>query len=166
MAARRSDPAPAPGTTRNTRARFEQWASNPQCQANTLSAVHGVKMSDVAKAAGLAATFGASPFALARGQQFEANLLDNRGNRLIPELEREGLLEGTSGQLVDLRIRANGGSDRSLTDLDDAIARTSTLLAELGALRGAAVADGPSVIAGATPIVPGPTGVGAERPQW
>jgi len=119
-----------------------------------MSAVHGVRMADVAKAAGIPATFGASPFALARGQQFEANLLENNGKRLLPELDRQGLLTGTSGDLVDLRIRANGGTDRTLTDLDDAIARTEALLAEIGALRGKAVSRAPSVIAGATIRIP------------
>ena len=31
---------------RDTRRRFEQWASNPQCEANTISAVQNVRMSD------------------------------------------------------------------------------------------------------------------------
>lgn len=119
-----------------------------------MSAVHGVRMATVAKAAGIPASFGASPFALARGQQFEANLLEKGGHRLLPELERHGLLAGTSGELIDLRIRANGGSDPSLTDLDDAIARTEDVLAGIGAMRGASVADSPSVIAGATLRIP------------
>ena len=32
---------------RNTRARFEQWVKNPQCEANALSAVLNVKMNEV-----------------------------------------------------------------------------------------------------------------------
>ena len=38
---------------RNTRGRFEQWAKNPTCAANTLSAVHNIRLDAAAKAAGL-----------------------------------------------------------------------------------------------------------------
>src|SRR3954469_22019043 len=71
---------------RNTRMRFEQWAHNPACAANTLSAVHNVRMDKVAVALGLPVTFGQSPFALARGNQFEAALLKDGAARLLPEL--------------------------------------------------------------------------------
>ena len=37
---------------RNTRARFEQWAKNPTCEANTLSAVHNVRLDKAAEAVG------------------------------------------------------------------------------------------------------------------
>ena len=37
---------------RNTRGRFEQWAKNPTCDANTLSAVHNVRLDKAAKAVG------------------------------------------------------------------------------------------------------------------
>jgi hypothetical protein len=37
---------------RDTRMRFEQWAHNPTCQANTISAVHNVRMAEVAKRKG------------------------------------------------------------------------------------------------------------------
>jgi hypothetical protein len=56
---------------RDTRLRFEQWARNPACEANTLSAVHGIPMVEVAKAEGSQITMGQSPFALARGQTFD-----------------------------------------------------------------------------------------------
>ena len=59
---------------RNTRARFEQWAKNPTCEANTLSAVHNVRLDKAAEALGIDATFGQSPFAIARGNRFEAGL--------------------------------------------------------------------------------------------
>lgn len=29
---------------RNTRGRFEQWAKNPKCDANVISAVHNIRM--------------------------------------------------------------------------------------------------------------------------
>jgi hypothetical protein len=59
---------------RDTRRRFEQWAGNPHCEANTVSAVHGIKMADVARSEGIEPTFGQSPFAIARGQAFERGL--------------------------------------------------------------------------------------------
>ena len=59
---------------RNTRGRFEQWAKNPTCDANTLSAVHNVRLDKAAKAVGLEVSFGQSPFAIARGNRFEAGL--------------------------------------------------------------------------------------------
>ena len=47
------------GTARgNTRARFEQWAKNPACRANTLSAVRNVPMADVARRVGYRSAFG------------------------------------------------------------------------------------------------------------
>jgi hypothetical protein len=75
-----------PEKSRDTRLRFEQWAKNPGCEANTLSAVHNVKMAKVAAHAGLTPTFGASAFALARGEQFEFNLLRDEAARLLPAL--------------------------------------------------------------------------------
>lgn len=59
---------------RNTRGRFEQWAKNPTCDANTLSAVHNIRLDKAAKAAGIEASFGQSPFAIAGGNRFEAGL--------------------------------------------------------------------------------------------
>ena len=59
---------------RNTRGRFEQWAKNPTCEANTLSAVHNVRLDKAAEAVGLDVSFGQSPFAIARGNRFEAGL--------------------------------------------------------------------------------------------
>ena len=40
-----------PDQRRDTRLRFEQWAKNPVCQANTMSAVHNIKMHKVAEQA-------------------------------------------------------------------------------------------------------------------
>src|SRR4051794_23289412 len=87
-----------PEKSRDTRLRFEQWAKNPVCEANTMSAVHNVKMAKVAESVGVAPSFGASPFALGRGEQFEFNLLNNSAERLLPELYRTGVLpEGANG---------------------------------------------------------------------
>jgi len=59
---------------RNTRGRFEQWAKNPTCDANTLSAVHNIRLDKAAQAEGIDVSFGQSPFAIARGNRFEAGL--------------------------------------------------------------------------------------------
>jgi hypothetical protein len=132
---------------RNTRARFEQWAHNPACQANTVSAVHGIKMADVAKAEGFRPTFGQSPFALARGTTFEAFLLRDDGARLVEALVRKGVVPPGARGLRDLRIRMNGGPEK---DLDSAIAATKTLVREVTGR----AADLPAVVAGATVRIP------------
>ena len=69
---------------RNTRARFEQWAKNPTCEANTLSAVHNVRLDKAAEAVGIEATFGQSPFAIARGNRFEAGLFFDEATGSAP----------------------------------------------------------------------------------
>src|SRR4051794_32342527 len=94
---------------RNTRARFEQWAKNPTCAANTLSAVHNVGLDAAAKQAGLVPSFGQSPFAIARGNRFEAGLFYDDAARLRQALERKGCLPAGSAGFLDLRLRMNGG---------------------------------------------------------
>lgn len=146
-----------PEQNRDTRRRFEQWAQNPACEANTMSAVHNVKMAKVAERAGFEPSFGASPFALFRGDQFERNLLNNNGERLFPELVRTGVLpEGAAG-LHDLRIRMNGGSNPSLLTLDAACEATLDLLRFVGAARGSAIDELDHVVSGASLKLPGGT---------
>ncbi len=83
---------------RNTRGRFEQWAKNPTCEANTLSAVHNVRLDKAAEAVGIRATFGQSPFAIARGNRFEAGLFSDDAEKVRLALERQGVLpEGSTG---------------------------------------------------------------------
>ena len=112
---------------RNTRGRFEQWAKNPTCDANTLSAVHNVRLDKAAKAVGLEVSFGQSPFAIARGNRFEAGLFYRRRRRSFePALERKKCLpEGSTG-FLDLRLKINGGTrvtyDRSGTPRDRGLA--------------------------------------------
>lgn len=114
---------------RNTRGRFEQWAKNPTCEANTLSAVHNVRLDAAARAVGLAATFGQSPFAIARGNTFEAGLFYDDAARLRTALERKGCLPAGSTGLLDLRLRMNGG--RKVGSVDQALRLTRDWLHRL-----------------------------------
>lgn len=141
-------------SNRDTRRRFEQWASNPRCGANTVSAVHNVKMTDVAKRAGVRSSFGASPFALGHGEQFERNLLANEAERLLRQLRRTELTVPDQLGFLDLRISSNGGSNKSLRDLDHAIELSLEFLRTAGRARGSAVVDLPAVVAALTVRIP------------
>jgi hypothetical protein len=111
---------------RNTRGRFEQWAKNPTCPANTLSAVHNVRLDKVAEKAGFDPSFGQSPFALARGNIFEAGLFYDDAARLRAALERKGSLPADSNGFLDLRLKMNRGT--RLTTVDEAVAETNEWL--------------------------------------
>lgn len=136
---------------RDTRRRFEQWARNPRCEANARSAVLGVPMKQVAEREGARAPYGQSPFALARGQTFEAALLRNDGERLFQALVAAGvLLKGELG-FRDLRLRQHRGP---MANLDAALAATKGLLERL-ASAGSEGAPEASLVAGAAIEVPG-----------
>jgi hypothetical protein len=135
---------------RDTRRRFEQWARNPECEANTVSAILGVSMVDVAVEEGLTPTMGQSIFALQRGQRFERQLLRDGAEVLRAELEKAGVLPSEPPGFADLRMRHHGGTCQ---DLDEARARTLELFRSVATLGIGAV--GPTLIAGATICVPG-----------
>lgn len=135
-------------TAGDTRRRFEQWAQNPLCEANTVSAVHGIKMADVVTREGGQPTMGQSPFALARGLQFERILFRREASTLIEALVKAAVLPDGSVGFRDLRLRLNGGRSKTLKE-----ARTSTI-----DLLRAAVAQpkrAPALVAGATVVIPG-----------
>ncbi len=111
---------------RNTRGRFEQWAKNPTCSANTLSAVHNVRLDIAARAAGLTPSFGQSPFAIARGNRFEAGLFYDDAAKLRAALERKGCLPEASAGFLDLRLTMNGGT--RVTTVDQALQTTEEWL--------------------------------------
>ncbi len=113
----------------NTRMRFEQWARNPTCEANTLSAVHNVRLDKAAEQAGLDASFGQSPFALARGNSFEAGLFTDEAARLRAALERRNVLPTNSSGFLDLRLKMNRGT--RITSIDEAITETNEWLHRL-----------------------------------
>ncbi|MEY3680881.1 MAG: hypothetical protein RL547_1494 [Actinomycetota bacterium] len=104
---------------RETRRRFEQWARNPQCHANVVSAVHNVKMGAVARRDDPSAPRdGQSVFALARGRTFEDGLVRDSGTRLLEALRGAEVLRSDAGDFADHRTVANGGS---IADLDTAV---------------------------------------------
>lgn len=114
---------------RDTRRRFEQWARNPECHANVISAVHNVKMGVAARRENPSAPRdGQSVFALLRGQTFEASLVENKGAKLLTSLSRSGVLPPKGSDFLDHRIAANNGP---LRDLDAAIEASSALLTRL-----------------------------------
>jgi hypothetical protein len=133
---------------RDTRLRFEQWAKNPKCEANTLSAVHGISLAHVAKAEGLSPSMGQSPFALARGETFEASLFRANAARLIEELAKQEVIPKPDADFKDLRLKRHRGPFRTL---DEAREATSMLLKDVaGKGKGK-----PIVAAGATLRIPG-----------
>lgn len=133
--------------------RFEQWAKNPTCEANTISAVRNVRMSDVAVAEGITPTFGQSPFAIARGDQFERSLFYREGELILDSLIQQDVLPAASTGLIDLRIKMNGGT--RISTLDDSLEATRAFLRHVAAAttsqrRG----DLPAVAAGPTLEIP------------
>jgi hypothetical protein len=136
---------------RDTRLRFEQWARNPRCHANTLSAVHGIPMTEVAKAEGIPPTMGQSPFALARGLNFERVLFRNAGQSLRDALVRAGIVADETRGFLDFRLRINGGQ---IGTLEHALNETAELLNDLANARGG---EGrrPAIVGGATVRLPG-----------
>jgi len=116
---------------RNTRGRFEQWAKNPTCEANTLSAVHNVRLDKAAEVAGINASYGQSPFAIARGNRFEAGLFIDNADRIRDALEREGVLPAGSVGFADLRLKLNGGT--RVASVDQALRDTERWLQRIAA---------------------------------
>jgi hypothetical protein len=135
---------------RDTRRRFEQWARNSLCPANTISAVHNIPMSEVARHEGAKATMGQSPFALARGQQFERSLFRAEGEAFYESLRKAGVVPEQAHGLADFRLRISGGRFQRV---DHAREATSELLRRLA--RRKPRGDEPWLVAGATVRIPG-----------
>ena len=133
---------------RDTRRRFEQWVQNPLCEANTISAVHGIEMAEVVRHEGGEPTMGQSPFAIARGQRFERILFARDAAVLTEALTKSGVLPGGSSGLADFRLRLHGGRSRTLD-----LARAST--AELLQAAATHPERAPAIVAGATVSIPG-----------
>jgi len=114
---------------RETRRRFEQWARNPECHANVISAVHNVKMGAAARRENPdAPREGQSVFALSRGQSFEGSLLRDDGSVLLDSLVTADVIPAGANEFVDHRIAVNDGP---LRDLENAIEKSRQLLQRL-----------------------------------
>ena len=135
---------------KDTRRRLEQALRNLDCEANVLSAVHGVPMAEVAKREGADVKVGQSPFAIARGQRFERNLLEDNAAVLRAQLETAGVLPTDSKGFEDLRLGRQGGPCKNL---GQAQKRTSILLERISKQKDSD--NLPTIIAGATVSVPG-----------
>lgn len=99
--------------SRDTRNRFEQWLKNPQCTANTISAVKGFKMASIAQKEGVKETRAQSVFAVQRGNVFEAFILRNEAEYLVKELRENKLLTSEEYSFHDFRIARHGGKYRN-----------------------------------------------------
>jgi hypothetical protein len=138
---------------RDTRLRFEQWAKNPLCMANAVSAVHNVRMSEVAKREGVPPTFGQSPFAIARGQTFERALFRDQAKSLTAALLKSGVLTPERIGFQDFRLRQHGGPYRNL---DDALAATVDFFRQVAKARTKRELEQlPAVLAGPVVRIPG-----------
>lgn len=113
----------------NSRGRFEQWARNPSCQANVLSAVVGIDMQKIAASSQIKSSIGPSSFAIARGHMFERNLFRDDAKICIDALKQVGMIpEGHKVMFEDLRIKSEGGPSQHI---DEALKKTRELLAKL-----------------------------------
>lgn len=119
---------------RETRRRFEQWAHNPECHANVVSAVHNVKMSAVARRENPSvAMSGQSVFALERGNTFEAGLMADGAAKLLRALADAGVVDQANPHFADHRTVANGGT---IASLDQAVETGHRFLADLAGAAG------------------------------
>jgi hypothetical protein len=137
---------------RDVRRRLEQYAAHPGCEANVLSAVHDVPMDAVARWVGLDPKVGQSPFAIARGQQFEASLFEKEGARLRAALIEKQVLPANSTGFLDLRITRNKGP---MADIAASRGAFRELLAAFLREPRAAMGPQPSLVAGPSMSVPG-----------
>ena len=109
----------------NTRVRFEQWAKNPTCEANTVSAVLNVPLGKVAVKLGFEDKKQLPPFAIARGLTFEKYLFEDDANRLLKAMTYQKMLSETEDvEFIDFRHQGNlqglsRSAERSLELSDD-----------------------------------------------
>ena len=129
----------------NTRVRFEQWASNPECGANTVSAVLNVPMGTVAEKLGYQGNKGMSPFAIQRGNLFERDLFYNSAERLRSGLEMAQVLTANTKGFKDFRLPVHGGSE--IKTRDEAVRESELFLKKLAAGN---LTDVPSITTGLT----------------
>lgn len=116
------------------RLRLEQWAKNPQCEANLVSAIRDVDMAKVAKAFGIAASSAPSELAVRNGRFFEQLLFRDGADLLLGELKalRNPPLTDSPTPFLDFRLVQDGGP--SLHHVGEVVERSEELLATLASL--------------------------------
>lgn len=92
----------------NTRVRFEQWAKNPTCEANTVSAVLNVPTGLVAEKLGFKNQKQLPPFAIARGLAFEKYLFQDDAQKILSAMIQQKMLSPVeSVEFLDYRHQGN-----------------------------------------------------------
>lgn len=105
----------------NTRVRFEQWAKNPTCDANTVSAVLNVPLGKVAEKLGFEDKKMLPPFAIIRGLVFEKYLFEDDAIRLRKSMVHQKMITPEEEiDFLDLRHQGNlqGTSKSALRSLE------------------------------------------------
>lgn len=134
----------------NTRARFEQWAKNPECQANTVSAVLNVDVTSVARKLGYEPKNMKPEFAIQRGMLFEHTLFRDDAKVLREALQKKHDLTSDAAGFLDLRMRSAGGPLRNSIE---SIEKSEKFLTELA--RPAAIeTEQPAIVSGITLRLP------------
>jgi hypothetical protein len=137
----------------NTRARFEQWAKNPECHANTVSAVLNVNVTAVAKQLGYSPKNMKPDFAIQRGMLFEHTLFKDGAKVLLEALQKKQDLPAHARGFLDLRMRSAGGP---LKNSIESIEKSEKFLLNL-AKPEALEKEQPAIVSGVT--LPLPKGV-------
>lgn len=92
----------------NTRVRFEQWAKNPTCEANTVSAVLNVPTGLVAEKMGFKNQKQLPPFAIARGLAFEKYLFQDDAKKILSAMIQQKMISvDESVEFIDYRHQGN-----------------------------------------------------------
>ncbi len=134
----------------NTRARFEQWAKNPECQANTVSAVLNVSVTAVAKQLGYEPKNMKPEFAVQRGMLFEHSLFKEGALVLREALQKKHDLPPEANGFTDFRMRSAGGPLRNSLE---AIEKSESFLSDL-AKPEALEREQPAIVSGITLRLP------------
>lgn len=92
----------------NTRVRFEQWAKNPTCEANTVSAVLNVPTGLVAEKLGFKNQKQQPPFAIARGLAFEKYLFQEDAKVIRGAMVQQKMVKADETlEFLDYRHQGN-----------------------------------------------------------
>lgn len=134
----------------NTRARFEQWAKNPECKANTVSAVMNVEVTKVARRLGYEPKNMRPDFAVQRGMLFEHSLFKDNAKVLLEALQKKDDLPAYAEGFLDLRMRSAGGT---LRNSSESIEKSDEFLTNLAKPEALATKQ-PAIVSGITLRLP------------